>query len=136
MNEQNEVEVAKKETDDSLVKKAQPYVDKFRRLLISVVYVVSIGMGIAIGWKFGLGDWSGGLLLGGLGFSTFGALIVVIGAVPKKSTAIEMSKTKWDGNPHLLGELLKNRLAAQFGIYFILLGFLLRATELALQVFI
>lgn len=136
MQEQNEPEVVKKETDEWLLKEASPYVQKFRRVLIPAAAVVFIGVCLAIGWEFKLGDWSSSLLLGGLGFSTFGAAIVIVGAVPKKLTAIEMSKTKFNGNPQLLGELLKNRLAAWVGIGFILLGFLLLLAELALRKFI
>lgn len=133
MQEQNEAEAAKKENDEWLVREACPYVKKFRGVLISAAVVVFIGVCIAIGREFMLGNWSNGLLLGGLGFNTFGAAIVIFGAVPKKLIAIEMSKTKFNGNPHLLGELLKNRLAAHFGIGFILLGFLLQVAELALR---
>jgi len=130
--EQNEV--AKRETDERMLEKARPYVVKFfQRVLAPTMSVVFISVCATMAWKFGLGEWNSGLLLGGLAFNTFGAGIVVFGAVPKKSIAIEMCKTKYGYNAYFLGELLKNRLSAQFGIGFILLGFLLLVAEQALQ---
>lgn len=136
MEEQNNVGITKKKVSEWLLEEARPSVEKFRRRLTLVAWGAFVIIGIVIGWEFGLGEWSRGLLLGGLVLNAFGAFIIAIGALPKEGTAIEMSMTKWNGNPQLLAELLKNRLAVWFGIRFILLGFLLQVSEQALRIFI
>ena len=74
-----------------------------------------------------------GLLIGGQFFTLYGALLLALGAVLRPSTLGLMSMTICGGNPKLFAALMKSRLSAIVGVYFIVGGVLIQS--LAMVVF-
>ena len=117
-----------------LLETAKPDVSQHKRqmltgLLLPAVLLI-IGLVFArILW----GEWQPTFELGAVALTTYGTVVIVLGALPSPKTAALMSTTRWDGNRYLLAELLKNRLAAWSGLILILLGFLFQSAVFALQ---
>ena len=131
MNEQNEVEQIHKlllaETNDE-VKKYSNRIYKWM-ILFFIIIGASLGGATAIWNNVGLVT-----LFGGIIFSTAGALIIALGALPSERTILNMGCTYCGGNKYLVAELRKNKILAQRGIYLIILGHLFFSTDLALRV--
>lgn len=63
----------------------------------------------------------------------WGALLLALGAFSSPSTLGLMSMTRLDGNSKLFAELMKSRLSAIVGVYFIVSGLFIQG--LAMVVF-
>lgn len=112
-----------------------PEVKKYSRKVFKLLLVFCILIAIIVAGARAIWDNVGlSMLLGGLSFSTMGALILALGAMPKEKTILDMGGTYYDGNKYLVAELRKNRVLAQWGIYLILIGYLFLSVHIAIIV--
>ena len=134
MVEDNQAETRGK-IHQRLSTETDPEVKKYSRKAFKLVLVFCILIAIIVAGAGAIWDNVGlSMLLGGLSFSTMGALILALGAMPKEKTILDMGSTYYDGNKYLVAELRKNRVLAQWGIYLILIGSFLLYAELAIRV--
>ena len=98
----------------------------------TVVFLAVLGI-IVWYWMRPTVTYSTSLSIGGQFYALYGALLLALGAVSSPSTLGLMSMTRWDGNSKLFAELMKSRLSAVVGIYFIVSGFFIQG--LAMVVF-
>jgi len=73
------------------------------------------------------------MLFGGFVFSTAGALVIALMALPKNKTILDMGVTYVSGNKSLVYELRKNKIIARWGIFLIFIGYMCFSAELAIR---
>jgi predicted nucleic acid-binding Zn ribbon protein len=83
---------------------------------IIVLFVLFLRLSTGSGWPLAL-------QASGLASNFLGAGFLVIGAIPRLKTIIELSKTKWDMNSDLMDSLRINRLSAIIGIILVIVGY-------------
>jgi len=122
-------------THQMLLSETDNEVKKFNTRIRIWMWIFCIVVGIVVGGAIAIWSNTGlGMLLGGLLFTTMGASVLALGAMPSQETILDMGGTYWNGNKYLVAELRKNRLLAQRGIYFIFIGYLFFTTEMALRI--
>jgi len=115
-----------------LVERAKPELKRYRRKVIigSVMMFLAV-LGLIIWyWVTSTVANSTSLLIGGLLYAFWGALLLTLGAVSSPSTLGLMSMTRLDGNPKLFAELMKARFSAIVGVDFIVVGFSIQAVAM------
>lgn len=114
-----------KTTYDRWVSETKPEIDRYRRRLVIMSVVISIGLGgLIMSYWLGRGvTYTTSVTIGGYFYALYGALLLALQAFSRPHTLALMSMTRVNGNPRLFAQLMKSRLSAQVGICFIAAGF-------------
>jgi hypothetical protein len=97
-----------------------------------VLFVIIASMTFYL-WTIDNATHISSILIGGLFYAVFGAVLTVVGSLSKPSTLAQMSMTKIGGNPNLFYELMKSREKTFIGLSLIGLGFLMQALGMLLN---
>ena len=118
-----------KKTYTKFVDESKQSINRYRWLvsIMSTVVFVAISSGIIELWMSPTVEHHTSLLIGGGLFSLYGALLLAVGVISKPEILALISMTYTGGNIRLFRQLMKVRLTAQVGIYFIVGGFLMQA---------
>ena len=125
----NQMSDGERETYTRFVRETKPALKRYQCKVIigsTVVFLTVLGIIIIWYWVRPTVSISTSLLIGGGLYALYGALLLALGAVSTPSTLGLMSMTRFDGNSKLFAELMKSRLSARVGIYFVVLGFSLQ----------
>ena len=128
----DQMSAEERKTYNWLLNETKPELKRYRCKVIIysiVVFLVVLG-GIIWHWNSPTIACSTSLLIGGLLYAFWGALLLVWGAFSSPSTLGLMSMTRLGGNPMLFAELMKSRFSALVGIYFIVGGFAIQAAAM------
>ena len=116
-----------------LMKEAEPAVNEHVRRLDGLWFPLFI-VGLAIGSARAIwGEWQPTFEFAAAALTAVGTAVIVLGGLPSPRTAAMMSVTRYNGNPSLLAELLKNRMAARSGLRLVVFGFLCQLALFASQ---
>lgn len=121
-----------KETYARFVNESKRELKRFRVVvsILSSLVFITISYGIIQWWMSQNVAVDTSLVIGGALFSLYGALLLSLGAVSKPETVALMSMTRYDGNPKLFAQLMKARLSAQVGVYYIVGGVFIQSTTI------
>ena len=125
----NQMSDGERKTYTWLLNETKPEINRYRRKVIigsTVVFLTVLGV-IIWYWVRPTVAYSTSLLIGGLLYAWYGALLLALRALSSPSTLGLMSMTRFDGNSKLFAELMKSRFSAIVGVYFIVGGFSIQA---------
>lgn len=129
----NQMSKGERETYKWLVNKTKPELKRhqYKVVIRSIVVFLAVLGVIILYWLRPTVAYGTSLLIGGGLYALWGALLLALGAFSNPSTLGLMSMTRaedmaFDGNSKLFEELMKSRLSARVGIYFVVLGFFIQ----------
>ncbi len=128
----NQMNEGERETYTWLVNETKPALKRHRcKVVIASIVVFLAVLGVIVWYLIRPAvPISTSLSIGGQLYALWGALLLVLGAVSSPFTLGQMSMTRWDGNAKLFAELMKSRLSAIVGVYFIVGGFSIQASAM------